>query len=474
MKVLLILFFLLNVNFAFCSGVRGDINNDDNVDISDVILCLRQAIGLDRKDFKTADLNFDKQIDISDVILTLRIAIDLEVTFEIFPVPLETVGKIEGLGHFNPGSGHIIPVNHMYVLFPEDIVGTETSVDVSVPKGGNIIMFLEYEPCGENEVWQVYIKVNDDFVYALMYMTGLSDRITNIINSPPYNTGWIYPEEPGGYPRVLFLGITGQPDSIPVDTGEKLGTFKLYGGEDPLTTWDWWVMDKKINRYFVNPQPDRYPSFNDFMGVLGLAQEIPYNMDINAGRFPDYYKNKQIHNFLVSKLESTEEGNFGSNSWDIYGKLQGTWFNPEIDNLPLEDTIFRRDTAAISITPERGNETNYAIAIGNMDGTDPDLALLDDDPREREKQHNPEIEDPFEGEMNGNNDINPDPSLIAPGRKVAYELNSGSHIHTLLVYMENETTCEFKIIWHFEDGQSHAIEDFNSNNPDETWITYIR
>lgn len=39
------------------------------------------------------------------------------------------------------------------------------------------------------------------------------------------------------------------------------------------------------------------------MGVLGLVQEIPLN------------------NFLVSKLESTEEGNSVSNSQDIYGKL---------------------------------------------------------------------------------------------------------------------------------------------------------
>lgn len=55
----------------------GDINGDGNVDISDVILCLRIAIGLDPFD-PIADINGDEQVDISDVILVLRIAIGLD------------------------------------------------------------------------------------------------------------------------------------------------------------------------------------------------------------------------------------------------------------------------------------------------------------------------------------------------------------------------------------------------------------
>ncbi|MCM8816200.1 MAG: hypothetical protein NC913_01635 [Candidatus Omnitrophica bacterium] len=49
------------------------------VDISDVILCLRQAIGLDPVNIELADMNEDGQVDISDVILVLRKAIGLDL-----------------------------------------------------------------------------------------------------------------------------------------------------------------------------------------------------------------------------------------------------------------------------------------------------------------------------------------------------------------------------------------------------------
>ena len=60
------------------AGSRGDINGDGTIDISDVILCLRMAIGLDPVNLDLADMNNDGVIDISDVILVLRKAIGLD------------------------------------------------------------------------------------------------------------------------------------------------------------------------------------------------------------------------------------------------------------------------------------------------------------------------------------------------------------------------------------------------------------
>lgn len=57
---------------------KGDINKDGGVDISDVILCLRMAIGLDPVNLTISDMNSDSLIDISDVILILRKAIGLD------------------------------------------------------------------------------------------------------------------------------------------------------------------------------------------------------------------------------------------------------------------------------------------------------------------------------------------------------------------------------------------------------------
>ena len=55
----------------------GDLNCDDVIDISDVILELRLALQLDPPK-PCSDINADTMVDISDVILTLRMALGLD------------------------------------------------------------------------------------------------------------------------------------------------------------------------------------------------------------------------------------------------------------------------------------------------------------------------------------------------------------------------------------------------------------
>jgi len=64
-------------SFTTKEGMEGDLNGDNNIDISDVILCLRMAIGLDPVN-NLADMNDDGEIDITDVIKILRKAIGLD------------------------------------------------------------------------------------------------------------------------------------------------------------------------------------------------------------------------------------------------------------------------------------------------------------------------------------------------------------------------------------------------------------
>jgi hypothetical protein len=59
----------------------GDMDEDRDVDISDVIRVLRMALDLDPDDV-CADINGDGTVDISDVILTLRMALGLDGTVE--------------------------------------------------------------------------------------------------------------------------------------------------------------------------------------------------------------------------------------------------------------------------------------------------------------------------------------------------------------------------------------------------------
>ncbi|MCM8817107.1 MAG: zinc carboxypeptidase [Candidatus Omnitrophica bacterium] len=65
----------LHINLEHAS--KGDPSADRIIDISDVILCLRMAIGLEMTDLLSCDINDDGAIDISDVILILRMSIGL-------------------------------------------------------------------------------------------------------------------------------------------------------------------------------------------------------------------------------------------------------------------------------------------------------------------------------------------------------------------------------------------------------------
>ena len=64
--------------YSYVPIEKGDINGNGEVDISDVILCLRMAIFLDIPNLSLADMNNDGSVNITDVILILRKAIGLD------------------------------------------------------------------------------------------------------------------------------------------------------------------------------------------------------------------------------------------------------------------------------------------------------------------------------------------------------------------------------------------------------------
>ena len=67
----------MQVHVGLLGNLLGDLNNDGVVDISDVILELRIALGIDPQ-VPCSDINGDGIVDISDVILTLRMALGLD------------------------------------------------------------------------------------------------------------------------------------------------------------------------------------------------------------------------------------------------------------------------------------------------------------------------------------------------------------------------------------------------------------
>jgi hypothetical protein len=67
----------MQAHVGVLGNLLGDLNNDGIVDISDVILELRIALGIDPQ-VPCSDINGDGVVDISDVILTLRMALGLD------------------------------------------------------------------------------------------------------------------------------------------------------------------------------------------------------------------------------------------------------------------------------------------------------------------------------------------------------------------------------------------------------------
>jgi len=57
------------------TGIVGDINNDEAVDVLDVVIIVNMIVGSESPNYATADLNFDGQINVQDVILLVNIVL---------------------------------------------------------------------------------------------------------------------------------------------------------------------------------------------------------------------------------------------------------------------------------------------------------------------------------------------------------------------------------------------------------------
>jgi len=58
------------------SSMLGDINNDQEINVIDVVLIVNMVLGTENTNYATADMNGDDQINIQDVILLLNIILD--------------------------------------------------------------------------------------------------------------------------------------------------------------------------------------------------------------------------------------------------------------------------------------------------------------------------------------------------------------------------------------------------------------
>ena len=58
------------------SGIVGDVNNDESVDVLDIVLLVNMVLGFESPNFQLADINSDGSVNIQDIILVVNIILN--------------------------------------------------------------------------------------------------------------------------------------------------------------------------------------------------------------------------------------------------------------------------------------------------------------------------------------------------------------------------------------------------------------
>ena len=59
------------------SGMLGDINYDDTINILDVVLMVSMILGTEDTDYDTADINSDGEVNVIDVVLLVNLILNI-------------------------------------------------------------------------------------------------------------------------------------------------------------------------------------------------------------------------------------------------------------------------------------------------------------------------------------------------------------------------------------------------------------
>jgi len=215
------------------------------------------------------------------------------VLFSYPPTDLDNVVFIIPLG--NMKDEHVYPTDHQYYVASyyyelED----ENVVDVYSP-GDGVITQIEYHDyqTGSTTMEQDYRVVikHTDMIYSyFIHIDNLSEKIAETV------TG-LTPQQHEDIKPVEV--------NIPVEAGEKIGTYK--------GTLDYNVVDYNIEIGIINIESYGTESFK-------LHIQDPF-----------IYFNESIKSQLIDKCQRSTSPEGGTIDYDIYGKLVGTWFLENAD-----------------------------------------------------------------------------------------------------------------------------------------------
>jgi hypothetical protein len=334
------------------------------------------------------------------------------------PTDLDQVGTIVPLGNLNPGGGHVLPVDHMYLGYLHPASGGADVVPVYAMADGELVMVLRTFRGDIPEIdYGLFIRHDPYVTSQFDHLYGLSARLLDYLASVP--GAWL---DPGGGFQLMFPGQLGAPAPLRIRRGEQVGVTQSYS-----SNWDVGVSDNRVHRQLLGAGTHHYLRISEAAATLGLAIRDPFPGDptLNAACFLEYLE-PAVGDAWKARLGSTPK-DCGRNDWDVAGCLRGNWFNPALDTTP-SPPVFRREVAALSIAPDNLRPlTHVQIGIGSG------AALAALDPTDAYPQLDQEFD--VAPDRSPGARINPDPANVcAAGVTVCYDLTYAGPKYNVLLF----------------------------------------
>ncbi len=378
------------------------------------------------------------------------------------PTDITNVAEVIPLGNLNPGGGHTLAVDHMYLGYPVPISNGAYAYPVYSMGDGAVVMVLQTQNAGRPDPdYELYIAHTAQLTSYFDHLHGLSQRLQTYLATVP-DLAWI---NVGGVGRIVLLGQRGAPAPLPVVAGEQLGVTKSYS-----SNWDVGVIDVRHHTYFEGQGSRRYPMFVDYLQLLGVDAEPAFRgqQTINSACFIDYLQ-EDLRTAWAALLASTPQG-CGRPGWDMPGRLRGAWFNPAVD-AASPPPLFELTSAAVSIIPDNLAPTSR-VQIGIASGS-PFAAL---DPG----GIYPQLRQPLKVTMDQvpGARINPDPAQVGPSTGTVcydldYEGDGGRRYNSILFRMVSDRRVAIKLDPTPSVGPRCSSTALGE--PDATWTTtYVR
>lgn len=376
----------------------------------------------------------------------------------VFSPPTDSVNVpgVIPLGNLNPQDGHVLAVDHNYLLYPVPFSDGAYAYPVRAMAPGSIVtLFRQPLATGAGSVpdYGIYIQHSTRLTSYVIHVHELAAALDAHIAGAPWIT--IRP----GF-EILLLGQGGAPPLFGVAAGDDLGVTRSY-----TAAWDVGVIDTSVRNDLLGRGPRRYPTLRDYADSLGLSFDPPYRgqQTRNAACFIDYLDPKDQTDWFF-KLTS-DPISCGRAGWDVAGTIRGAWFSQSID-AAASVNLFELQTGVLSVIPDNlrpDTQVQIGIGAGTYSPIDPGDTMA-------------QLDNAFKTaiDFTAGGTINPDPASVgARAGTVCYDLSysGGARYDRLLLRLTDRNHLRVRY-----DATAAAAPSCVGPlpDPDGTWAEYVR